>query len=156
MSLLLNGSNTAIIAGTELQLVEIYNGESYTFPFTFKDSAGNPVNITGWTFATTCKWYTANLAYASQTSPVDITVSNLTLLDPQPSQPVGLAAAITTAASGTGYIYIPSTINGNQTFTIDEVPALIAIVTMSVSRLDTLSGNTDINKEPIGLIIRYI
>jgi hypothetical protein len=53
-------------------------------------------------------------------------------------------------------LYIPTTINGGQTFTIDAAPALIAIVTLSVSRTDGISGSTDINKEPIGLIIRYI
>lgn len=156
MSLLLNGSKTAIIAGTELQLVEIYTGESYTFPFSFKDTAGAPVNITGWTFTPTCSWYTANLAYATNGSPVDVIVSNLTALDPQPSAPAGLTAAIVSGSAGTGYLFIPTTINGGQTLTISGTPALIAIVTLTVSRTDSLSGSTDINKEPIGLIIRYI
>lgn len=157
MSLLLNGSKTATIAGTELQCVEIYTGESYTFPFAFKDTAGNPVNITGWTFTTSCKWYTANITYpSSNSSSQTITLANLTLVDPQPSQPSGLAAAITTAATGLGYLFIPTTINGGQTLGVDDTTSLLAIVTMSVSRTDTLSGLTDINKEPIGLIVRYI
>jgi hypothetical protein len=156
MSLLLNGSKTAIVAGTVLQLVEIYNGEAYTFPFTFKDANGDPVNITGWTLTPTCKWYTANISYANNGSPVDVVLSNLALLATQPAAPAGLAAAIVSGAGGTGYLYIPTTINGGQTFTIDAAPALIAIVTLSVSRTDGISGSTDINKEPIGLIIRYI
>ena len=32
MSLLLNGSKTVTIAGTEMQCIEIYTGESYTLP----------------------------------------------------------------------------------------------------------------------------
>jgi len=157
MSLLLNGSKTAIIAGSPLQLVEIYNGESYTFPFTFKDTTGAPVNITGWTLTATCKWYTANITYpAGNASPVDVVLADLALISPQPEAPTGLTAAVTTGSTGTGYLYIPTTINGGQTFTIDASPTLIAVVTMTVSRTDGMSGTADINKEPIGLIIRYI
>ena len=157
MSLLLNGSKTAIIAGSQLQLVEIYNGESYTFPFTFKDTSGAVVNITGWTMAATCKWYTANITYPpGNASPEDVTLADLTLLSPQPTAPTGLMAAVAVGSAGTGYLYIPTTINGGQTFTIDASPTLIAVVTMTVTRTDTLSGNSDINKEPIGLVIRYI
>lgn len=156
MSLLLNGSKTATIAGSELQLVEIYNGESYTFPYTFKDSTGNPVNITGWTLTASCKWYTADITYPSQATIVDVELKNLTLLDPQPEQPAGLTAAVVDGANGVGYLYIPTTINGGQTFTIDGSPSLIAVVTLTVTRTDGLSGNTDTNKEPIGLIVRYI
>lgn len=156
MSLLLNGSKTATIAGTELQLVEIYNGESYTFPFTFKDSSGAAVNLTGWTLSTSCKWYTANIKYPSQATTVDVTLENLTPLSPQPSAPAGLTAAVTNASTGVGYLYIPTTINGGQTIGIDAEPSLIAVVTMSCSRTDALSSLTDVNKEPIGFIIRYI
>lgn len=156
MSLLLNGAKTATIAGTELQLIEIYNGESYTFPFNFTNSAGSPVNITGWTFTPTAKWYTANIAYANDGSPVDVTLTNLTLVSPQPSQPSGLTASIVSGSAGTGYIVIPTDINGGETIAVDSLPSLIAIVTLTVSRTDTLSGSTDVSKEPIGLIIRYI
>ena len=36
-----------ILPDGKLNQIEIYNGESYTFPFTFKDSSGTPINITG-------------------------------------------------------------------------------------------------------------
>lgn len=156
MSLLLNGSKTAVIAGTVLQLVEIYTGESYTFPFTFQNPNGDPVNITGWTLSTSVKWYTANISYASEGSPVDVDLTNLTLINPQPTMSPLPTASIVTAAAGTGYLYIPPGINGGQTINIDGTPSLIAVVTMEVSRTDPVSGQTDLNKEPIGLIIRYI
>jgi len=157
MSLLLNGAKTATIAGAPLQCVEIYNGESYTFPFTFKDSSGAAVNITGWTLVPTCKWYTTVLTYDSPTATsTTVNLTNLTLLSPQPTAPSGLAAAVTNGAAGVGYLYIPSTINGSQTIGIDASPALLAVVTLTVTRTDGLSSLSDVNKEPIGLIIRYI
>jgi hypothetical protein len=157
MSLLLNGSKTAVIAGTPLQMVEIYNGESYTFPMTFKDSSGAPVNINGWTLTTAAKWYTATLVYDNNTAlTTNINLSNLTLLNPQPSQPAGLTAEVEDGPNGIAWLYIPSTINGGQTVGIDTAPALIAVVTITVTRTDALSSLTDVNKEPIGFIIRYI
>ena len=64
MSLLLNGSKTITIAGTEMQCIEIYTGEAYTFPFTFTDSVGDPIDCTGWTLGTTAKFYVAdNVTY---------------------------------------------------------------------------------------------
>lgn len=157
MSLLLNGSKTATVAGTVMQMIEIYNGESYTFPFNFKDAQGDPVNITGWTLTPTVKWYTAGVSYPAN-APGTVVLSNLTLLSPQPTPnpPTGMVATITTAASGIGYLYVPTGINGGQSIGIDADPSLIAIVTISVSRTDPLSSLTDVNKEPIGMIIRYI
>ena len=156
MSLLLNGSKTATIAGTVMQLVEIYTGESYTFPFSFKTPAGDPVNITSWTLSTSVKWYTAGITYANNDSPVDVNLTNLTLVDPQPTMSPLPTATIISGSAGTGYLYIPPGINGGITIDIDGTPSIIAIVTLSVSRTDAVSGQTDLNKEPIGLIIRYI
>lgn len=145
------------MAGTLLQCIELYQGEKYTFPLAFKDSSGAAVNITGWTLTTTAKWYTTNITYPPNNNTVeDITLSNLTLLSPQPSQPVGLTAAISNAALGTAYLYIPSTIDGGETITIDGTPSLLCIVTLGVQRTDAVSGETDLNKEPLGFIIRYI
>jgi hypothetical protein len=156
MSLLLNGSKTATIAGTVMQLVEIYTGESYTFPFSFKTSTGTPINITGWTLSTSVKWYTADITYADNSSPVDVNLIGLKLVSPQPTMSPMPTATITSGSAGTGYLYVPPGINGGQTITIDGVPSLIAIITLSVSRTDAVSGQTDLNKEPIGLIIRYL
>jgi hypothetical protein len=157
MSLLLNGSKRTTIAGAPLQLVEIYDGESYVFPLTFKDSAGAAVNITGWTFATTVKWYNATLVYENNTaSQTNVTLSNLTLLSPQPTPnpPTGMVANITDAPNGVGYLYIPSGIDGGLTIGIDAAPALIAVVNLAITR--TVSTKTVVTQEPIGLIIRYI
>jgi len=75
MSLLLNGSKTITIAGTEMSCIEIYTGEAYTFPFQFTDSVGDPINCTGWTLATSAKFYVAdNVTYNpnNQTDVIDI------------------------------------------------------------------------------------
>ena len=157
MSLLLNGSKTATMAGTLLQCIELYQGEKYTFPLEFKDSTGTPVNITGWTLTTSAKWYTTNITYPPNNNTVeDITLKNLTLLPVQPSQPVGLTAAISNASLGTAYLYIPSTIDGGESIPIDGATSLMCIVTLGVQRTDAISGQPDLNKEPLGFIIRYI
>ena len=145
------------MAGTLLQCIELYQGEKYTFPLEFKDSTGAAVNITGWTLSATAKWYTTNITYPPNNNTVeDIVLSNLTLLPVQPSQPVGLTAAITNASLGTAYLYIPSTIDGGETISLDGTPSLMCIVTLNVQRTDGVSGQTDLNKEPLGFIIRYI
>lgn len=168
MSLLLNGAKTITIAGTEMSCIEIYTGESYTLPFTFTDSGGNAINCTGWTLGTSAKFYTANIDYSTLVTDV-VTVGNLTLDSPQPSTGAGtysanLTATFTTAASGIGYIYIPANLTGgtgspNPTPTValanSGANSTLVIVTMSVTRTDALSGLVDVNREPIGMIVRY-
>jgi hypothetical protein len=167
MSLLLNGSKTITIAGTEMQCIEIYTGEAYTFPFAFTDTNGNPINCSTWTLGTSAKFYVAdNITYVNNTQ---ITIGNLTLDTPQPSTGAGtysanLTAAFTTASSGIGYLYIPADLSGG-TGTPNPTPIIslansaantnIVVVTMSVTRTDTLSSKSDISKEPIGIIVRY-
>lgn len=169
MSLLLNGSKTITIAGTEMSCIEIYTGEAYTFPFSFTDTSGNPVNCTGWTLATSAKFYTADTIDYNTVNTSQITIGNLTLNSPQPSTGAGtysanLTAAFTTASSGVGYLYIPADITGgtgspNPTPTItlanSSANTNLVVVTMSVTRTDALSTKSDISKEPIGIIVRY-
>jgi hypothetical protein len=168
MSLLLNGSKTITIAGTEMQCIEIYTGESYTFPLQFTDSVGNTINTTGWTLGTSAKFYVAdNVTYSTATSTVNI--GNLTLDNPQPSTGIGtysanLTAVFTTPATGLGYLYIPSNLTGG-TGSPDPTPTItlansaantnIVVVTMSVTRTDVTSGLPDVSREPIGIIVRY-
>lgn len=165
MSLLLNGSKTLTIAGTEMSCVEIYTGEAYTFPLQFTDSVGNALNCTGWTLATTAKFYTAdNITYPSTNTP--IIIGNLTLDSPQPNANgySSLSAVFTNSSTGTGYLYIPDDITGNTT-AVPPTPTVslansaanstIVVVTIEVSRTNALSSQTDINKEPIGFIVRY-
>lgn len=168
MSLLLNGSKTVTIAGTEMSCIEIYTGEAYTFPFSFTDSLGNPINCTGWTLGTSAKFYTAsNITYSSTTS--FITIGNLTLNSPQPSTGAGtysanLTATFTTPSTGVGYLYIPANITGgtgspNPTPTIalanSAANTTLIVVTMSVTRTNALSSLQDVSREPIGMIVRY-
>jgi hypothetical protein len=167
MSLLLNGSKTISIAGTEMQCIEIYTGESYTLPFTFTYANSTPINCTGWTLATSAKFYTASTIVYDSTSTIDI--GNLTLLAPQPSTGAGtysanLTAVFTTAATGIGYLYVPANLTGgtgspNPTPTIalanDSANSTLVVLTLAVTRTDGLSGLVDVSKEPIGVIVRY-
>jgi hypothetical protein len=167
MSLLLNGSKTMTIAGTEMQCIEIYTGESYTLPFTFTYANSAPINCNGWSLTTSAKFYNVDTVTYPTVDTVDL--GNLSLLSPQPSTGGGsyaanLTAAFTTAASGIGYLYIPADLTGgtgspNATPTINlansGANSTLVIVTMGVSRTDPLSTRTDFNKEPIGIIVRY-
>ena len=167
MSLLLNGSKTMTIAGTEMQCIEIYTGESYTLPFTFTYSNSAPINCSGWTLSTAAKFYTVDTV----TYPTEETVElgNLALLSPQPSTGAGtysanLVAAFTNAGLGQGYLYIPANLTGgtgspNATPTISlansGANSALVILTMGVTRTDLVSSLTNFNKEPIGVIVRF-
>jgi hypothetical protein len=168
MSLLLNGSKTITIAGTVMQCIEIYTGEAYTFPFSFTDSVGDPINATGWTLGTSAKFYVADTVSYNGTS-TEITIGNLSLTSPQPSTGAGtysanLTAVFTTAASGIGYLYIPANLTGG-TGSPNATPIIslansaantnIVVVTMSVTRTDPLSSLPNVSREPIGMIVRY-
>lgn len=162
MSLLLTGSKTIQIAGSEIQCIEIYTGESYTIPFAFTDSGGSAINISSWTLGTSAKWYTCTTAYPIET-PTQVVISNLEEISPQPSQPTGLTAAKTGGGSGgLGYLFIPTTLSGgtgspnpSPVLNVDDTTTLLVIITMTVSRTDGVSGSTDVNREPIGIIVRY-
>ena len=168
MSLLLNGAKTITIAGTEMQCIEIYTGEAYTFPFQFTDNVGNAINTTSWTLDTTAKYYVADTVAYNATN-TEITIGNLTLTSPQPSTGSGtysanLTAVFTTPASGIGYLYIPANLTGG-TGSPNATPVIslansaantnIVVVTMSVTRTDALSSLPNISREPIGMIVRY-
>ena len=167
MSLLLNGSRTMTIAGTPIQCLEIYTGESYTLPFSFLDNTGNAIDCTGWTLSTAAKFYTVDtVAYPDENS---VTLGNLTLNSPQPSTGGGtysanLTAAFTTANTGVGYMYIPTNLSGgtgspNPTPTLSlansSANSVLVILTLGVQRTDALSTKVDYNREPIGFIVRY-
>ena len=168
-SLLLNGSRTITIAGTPIQCLEIYTGESYTIPFNFLDSAGSPLNCTGWTLTTTAKFYVADTIEYPANAPTTIDIGNLTLDSPQPSTGGGtysanLTAAFTSAGTGVGYLYIPSNLTGgtgspNPTPTImlenTTADSTLVVVTLAVQRTDIISSLVDLSKEPIGFIVRY-
>ena len=160
MSLLLNGSKTITIAGTEMQCIEIYTGEAYTFPFAFTDSVGNPINCTSWTLGTGVKYYVADTVDYNATN-TNIVIGNLTQSGLTYTGG-NLTAVFTTASSGIGYLYIPSDLTGatggGPTIALANSSANtnIAVVTMTVTRTDALSTpKQDISREPIGIIVRY-
>ena len=160
MSLLLNGSKTITIAGTEMQCIEIYTGEAYTFPFQFTDSTGNPINTTTWTLGTGVKYYVADNIIYDAVIPTEIVVGNLSLSG-NTYTGGNLAAAFTTPATGIGYLYIPADLTGatggGPTITLANSAANtnIAVVTLTVTRTDALSTRVSVSKEPIGMIVRY-
>jgi hypothetical protein len=159
MSLLLNGSKTITIAGTEMQCIEIYTGEAYTFPFQFTDSVGNAINTTSWTLGTGVKYYVADTVTYNTTS-TEIDIGNLALSG-NTYTGGNLTAAFTTPASGIGYLYIPAdltgAVGGGPTITLANSTANtnIAVVTLTVTRTDALSTRVSVNREPIGMIVRY-
>jgi hypothetical protein len=167
MSLLLNGAKTMTIAGTEMQCLEIYTGEAYTLPLQFTYANSSPINCNGWSLTTNAKFY--NVVDITYPNADEVVLGNLTLLAPQPSTGVGtyspnLVAAFSNASIGEGYVYIPSNLTGNTgspnpTPTINlansAANSTLVIVTLGVARTDALSGLPVVNKEPIGIVVRY-
>jgi hypothetical protein len=171
MSLLLNGAKTMTIAGTEMQCLEIYTGEAYTLPLNFTYANGNPANAlvpNAWALSTSAKFYTVDTV--SYPNVDEVVLGNITLLAPQPSTGAGtyspnLIAAFSNASAGTGYLYIPATLSGgsgspNPTPTIGlantTANSTLVIVTLQISKQSTANASlAEINKEPLGFIIRY-
>jgi hypothetical protein len=164
MSLLLNGAKTMTIAGTEMQCLEIYTGESYTFPISFTDANGNPANAlvpNTWSIQPSAKFYTvADVTYVNDT---EVVLGNLTLNPSQPgSGAYTLVANWTNANIGTAYLYVGYDItnSGNGTPTINlannAANSALVIVTLTVSKQSTANASlADVNKEPLGFIVRY-
>jgi hypothetical protein len=171
MSLLLNGAKTMTIAGTEMQCLEIYTGEAYTLPLNFSYSNGNPANAltpNAWALATSAKFYSVDTV--EYPNPDEVVLGNITLLTPQPTAGPGtysanLIAAFSNAAGGTGYLYIPPDLTGN-TGSPNATPTVnlansganstLVIVTLQISKQSASNPSlAEINKEPLGFIVRY-
>jgi len=161
MSLLLNGSKTMTIAGTEMQCLEIYTGESYTLPLNFVDNTGNAINCHSWTISTSAKFYTVdNITYPNSYT---ANIGNLTLNNTQPANSAyTISAAFTNANVGQGYLYIGNNITNTANAGIPQVTlansaanSTMVIVSLNVGRTDTLSGQPDYNREPLGFVVRY-
>jgi len=163
MSLLLNGAKTMTIAGTEMQCLEIYTGEAYTFPLNFTDSTGNAVNCNGWSLAANAKYYTVdNMTYNATSD--EVVIGNINLNNTQPnSNAYTIVTAFTNANAGTGYLYLGNNITGTANTGIPNVAlansaanSTLVIVTLTVSRTSNSNVSlTDINREPLGFIVRY-
>jgi len=163
MSLLLNGAKTMTIAGTEMQCLEIYTGEAYTFPISFTDANGNPANAlvpNAWLLTPTAKFYeVSDVTYVNDT---EVILGNLTLATQPAANAYTLVANWTNANIGTAYLYVGNNItnSGNSTPNIalanTAAPSTLVIVTLQVSKQSTANASlADINKEPLGFIIRY-
>lgn len=165
MSLLLNGAKTMTFAGTEMQCLEIYTGEAYTFPLTFTDSNGNAVNCNGWTLSAAAKFYTVdNITYNVQGQSDVVDLGNINLNNTQPNaNAYTLVTAFTNANAGTGYLYLGNNITGTANTGIPNVAlansaanSTLVIVTLNVSRASNSNVSlTDINREPLGFVVRY-
>jgi hypothetical protein len=165
MSLLLNGAKTMTIAGTEMQCLEIYTGEAYTFPISFTDANGNPANCqvpANWNIAASAKYYDIdNVVYDENGTTV--TLGNLTLATSQPSTAnYTLQADFVNRAAGTAYLYLGNNITGNtgSTPTISlansAANSTLFLVTLTVTRQSGANASlNDINREPLGFIVRY-
>jgi hypothetical protein len=161
MSLLLNGAKTMTFAGTEMQCLEIYTGESYTIGLSFTDAGGTPIDTSTWGINVAAKWYTVdNIDYPVNT-PDEVVLGNITLdVQPTPAD-YTIEAAWSNAVGGQGYLYIGSDITGNGTtptvaLANSAANSTLVITTVSIDRAS--SGNAslqDVNREPIGFIVRY-
>lgn len=164
MSLLLNGAKTMTIAGTEMQCLEIYTGEAYTLPITFTDANGNPANAlypNAWTLAATANYYT--ITDVTYSTPDEVVLGNLTAISPQPNAAnYTLVADWTNAAIGTAYLYIGADItnsgNGTPNITLanNATNSYLFLVSLEVTRESVANASLDnINREPLGFIVRY-
>lgn len=164
MSLLLNGAKTMTIAGTEMQCLEIYTGEAYTFPIYFTDTQGNAANAlypNAWTLGATAKFYTVDTV--SYPSPDSVNLGNITLNNTQPNaNAYTLVADWTNASIGTAYLYVGDDItnSGNNTPNINlannTANSTLVIVTLEINRESLANASLDdINREPLGFIVRY-
>jgi hypothetical protein len=91
-----------------------------------------------------------------------IDLGNITLDDPQGTDPTGLAVSIVSGPAGTAYLYVPNDLTDGVSNrpTVPLVngkadPTVLAIVTINIQRADPISGFTNESKEPLGFIVRY-
>lgn len=162
MSLLLNGAKTMTIAGTEMQCLEIYTGEAYTLPLTFTYANGAPANANGWTMTSSAKFYTVdNITYVDDN---DVILGNITLNSGQPAaNAYTIVTGFTNANAGVGYLYVGNNITNTGNANIPQVTlansaanSTMVIVTLQIAKTSTANGSlTDINREPLGFIVRY-
>lgn len=164
MSLLLNGAKTMTIAGTEMQCLEIYTGEAYTLPINFTYSNGGAVNANGWSLSTTAKFYTLTDVTYNALNTSDVVLGNLTLNATQPNaNAYTLQTGFINANAGTAYLYVGNNITGTANVGIPNVAlanntanSVLVLVTLTVSKASTANASlTDINREPLGFIVRY-
>jgi hypothetical protein len=163
MSLLLNGAKTMTIAGTEMQCLEIYTGEAYTLPITFTDANGNPANASvpnAWVLSASAKFYSVdNVTYVDADN---VVLGNINLTTQPNAGNYTLVTNWSNINAGEAYLYIGNNItnSGNATPNIslanNAANSTLVIVTLQINRESVANGAlTNINKEPLGFIVRY-
>lgn len=165
MSLLLNGAKTMTIAGTLMQCLEIYTGEAYTLPITFTDANGNPANAlvpNAWAISATANYYNVtDIVYGAGNTSVSL--GNLTQLpSPNPAN-FTLVANWTNASAGQAYLYIGNNITNTGNANIPQITlansaanSTLFLVTLKISKQSSSNASlANINREPIGFIVRY-
>lgn len=152
------------IAGTEMQCLEIYTGEAYTFPISFTDANGNPANAqypANWTISASAKYYYVDtVTYVNDN---EVVLGNLSLPTQPASNSYTLLADWSNRQAGTAYLYIGNNITNTANTNIPGIGlantsnnSLLFITTLTVSKQSTANASlTDINREPLGFIIRY-
>jgi len=165
MSLLLNGAKTMTIAGTEMQCLEIYTGESYTFPLAFVNANGSPANAlqpNAWALFTSTKYYTVdNVTYVNDN---EVVLGNLTLNPTQPAPGnITVLANWSNANIGTGYLYVNYNIatgaNGTPSIQLANSAAnsTLVIIDIQVSKQSSANASlADFSRNPLGFIVRYL
>ena len=153
------------IAGTEMQCLEIYTGEAYTLPINFTDANGNPANAlqpNAWALSTSANFYNlSTVTYNPDDTEVDI--GNLTQLPSPSSGAYTIQAAFTNAQIGTAYLYIGNNITNTGNANIPQVTlanntsnSVLVLVTLTISKQSSANASlADINREPLGFIVRY-
>lgn len=164
MSLLLNGAKTMTIAGTEMQCLEIYTGEAYTLPINFTDANGNPANAlqpNAWSLTTSANFYSvSDVTYTNDTS---VVLGNLTQLPSPANTAYTISTNWTNAQVGTAYLYIGNNITNTGNANIPQVTlanntanSVLVLVTLTVAKQSIVNpALADINREPLGFIVRY-
>lgn len=152
------------IAGTEMQCLEIYTGEAYTFPISFTDGNGNPANAlvpNAWALNTSANFYTvSDVTYSSANA---VTLGNLTYFGNVPNANFTIVANWTNAAQGTAYLYVGNNITNNPANGVPTVAlannaanSVLCLVSLKITKQSTSNASlADINREPIGFIVRY-
>lgn len=152
------------IAGTEMQCLEIYTGEAYTLPINFTDANGNPANAlqpNAWALSTTANFYqVSNVTYSSANS---VVLGNLTQLPSPANTDYTIVSNWTNAAVGTAYLYIGNNITNTANVNIPQVTlanntanSVLVLITLSVAKQSPANASlADINREPLGFIVRY-
>ena len=153
------------IAGTTMQCLEIYTGEAYTFPINFTDANGNPANAlvpNAWALNATANFYTvSNVEY--NTANTEVFLGNLTQLPSPASNAYTIVTNWSNAAAGQGYLYIGNNITNTGNANIPQITlanntnnTVMVLVTLSVSKQSSANASlADINREPLGFIVRY-